>query len=219
MRDSVNKLADYIARVARLTVQPVSIIVAEGDSVDGTPTKLYEWRAADERVTVTHCNTGAQRYGSVVNEERFQVLAQVFNAALAKVDVKDCTHVLFLPDDIDYDADLLERLLAHNVDLVAPLVWGDWFGTPYFYDTWAFRRQGGNFYNFSQAWARQNLGDALIDMESVGGTVLMRSTLIAAGCRYRAHDVDRGLCAMAHDFGFGVWCDASTHVRHVHYAQ
>ena len=218
MRDSANKLADYIARVARLTVQPVSIIVAEGDSVDGTPTKLYEWRAADERVTVTHCNTGAQRYGSVVNEERFQVLAQVFNAALAKVDVKDCTHVLFLPDDIDYDADLLQRLLAHDVDLVAPLVWGDWFGTPYFYDTWAFRRQGGNFYNFSQAWARQNLGDALLDMESVGGTVLMRSTLIAAGCRYRAHDVDRGLCAMARDYGFGVWCDPTTHVRHMHYA-
>lgn len=215
MRDSANKLAAYAARIDRLTVPPVQIIVAEGDSVDETVRALYEWRIADDRVKVVHCNTGLPRYGSVVNEERFSILSQVFNAALAKVDVKDSTHVLFLPDDIDYDADLLERLLAHDVDMIAPLVWGDWFGTPYFYDTWAFRRMGsGNFYNFSQAWARQNLGNALIEMESVGGTVLMRSTVVAAGCRYRAHDVDRGLCAMARDYGFSVWCDPTTHVRH-----
>lgn len=215
MRDSANKLAAYAARIDRLTVPPVQIIVAEGDSVDETVQALYEWRINDDRVKVAHCNTGLPRYGSVVNEERFSILSQVFNAALAKVDVKDSTHVLFLPDDIDYDADLLERLLAHDVDMIAPLVWDDWYGTPYFYDTWAFRRMGsGNFYNFSQAWARQNLGNALIEMESVGGTVLMRSTVVAAGCRYRAHDVDRGLCAMARDYGFGVWCDPTTHVRH-----
>ena len=217
MRDSAARLLDYIQRIATLTVQPVRIIVAEGDSVDGTAGMLYEWRMSDERVTVVHCNTGKPRYGSVVNPERFEVLARVFNTALDAVDVHDVTHVLFLPDDIGYAPSMLERLLAHDVDMVAPLVWGDWYGVPYFYDTWAFRTVGGQMWgNYSLAWANRYLPKTLIEMESVGGTVLMRSTLLAAGCRYRAHDVDRGLCAMARSYGFKVFCDPTTNVVHTH---
>ena len=195
---------------------PVQIIVAEGDSVDGTPTKLYEWRAADERVTVTHCNTGLPRYGNVVNEERFSILSQVFNAALAKVDVKIARMCCFCP----------------TTSITTPTCWnGCWRTMSICSLRWCgaigtvrhismtrgyFRRMGsGNFYNFSQAWAAAEPGQcADRNGESVGGTVLMRSTVVAAGCRYRAHDVDRGLCAMARDYGFGVWCDPTTHVRH-----
>jgi len=76
----------------------------EGDSVDGTGQVLADWQARDSRVTLVTCNTGKPRYGSVINADRFAVLAQVFNAGLAAVDLEWSTHVLMLPSDIQVRA-------------------------------------------------------------------------------------------------------------------
>lgn len=217
MRDSSPRLDAYIARVNALDYpsEQLRIVIAEGDSVDDTGQRVQMWAREDPRVTMVHADTGKPRYGSVVHPERFEVLAHVFNAALAQVDTAWSTHVLFLPDDISFEPDLLHRLLAHNVAIVAPLVWGDWYGNAYFYDTWAFSRKNiGNFYNFSRAWANDNLPQGLIEMDTVGGTMLMRSLVIAAGCRYTPQEVDRGLCKMASAYGFDIWCDTMTNVRH-----
>ncbi len=69
------------------------------------------------------CNTGKPRYGSVVDAERFKTLATVFNAGLDRVDVDWSDYVLFLPSDIQYEPDLLTRLLAHNKSIIAPFVY------------------------------------------------------------------------------------------------
>jgi len=164
----------------------------EGDSVDGTGQVLADWQARDSRVTLVTCNTGKPRYGSVINADRFAVLAQVFNAGLAAVDLEWSTHVLMLPSDIKYGPELLRRLLAHEVDVVAPLVWR----ADVFYDTFAFVRAGQNFTNFRRA-TEEHLGEALLAMDSVGCVVLMRSAVVRAGCRYSVEDVDVGLCRAA----------------------
>lgn len=216
MRDSAALLEDYASRVYSLDFpkDALRIVIAEGDSTDGTKEKLANWQREDNRLTVVHVDTGLPRYGSVVNDERFAILSQVFNAALECVDTAWSTHVLFLPDDITYQPDLLNRLLAHNVDAVAPLVWGDWGDNPYFYDTWAFSRNGQCFTNFNRTWARQHLGERLLEMETIGGTMLFRSVLLQAGCWYTPQEVDRGFCKMASAYGFKLWCDPSTNVGH-----
>lgn len=212
IRDAAHLVDAYRERVESLThpYADLRVLLVEGDSADNTAARCWEWAAQDGRVTVVTCNTGKPRYASIVNADRFALLAQVFNAGLDAVDLDWSTHVLMLPCDIRYGPDLLARLLAHAVDVVSPFVWqGD-----IFYDTWAFGRGGHQFSNFTRAHAAQHLGTELFKMDTVGGTCLLRAAVLRAGCRYTPSAVDRGLCEQARAHGFGIWADPTTHVEH-----
>jgi len=211
-RDNAGEVPAAIRRVASLDFPPAQlrVICIEGDSVDDTWRLLTAWQAADNRVTLVKCTTGQPHYGSIIHPGRFAVLAQVFNTGLDAVDLEWSTHVLMLPSDIAYAPDLLQRLLAHDVDMVAPLIWlGD-----IFYDTWGFVHAGRHFTNFRRAEADWRGEHTLLPMDSVGGVLLMRSEVLRAGCRYSPEDVDRGLCRAARGLGFRVWADPMTGVEH-----
>lgn len=186
-------------------------VFVEGDSQDDTYQWLFRWSQDDERMNLVKCDTGKPKHGSVVNAERFQVLAQVFNAVLDAVDLDWSDYVLFLPSDIHYEPDLLSRLLAHGAHIIAPFSWTE-HGR--FFDTWGFTRHGEEFFQFSQGYARDAFGDQPISMDTVGGTVLIRADVLKAGCRYTPDEVDRGFCKMARAQGFLVWADPTTHVYH-----
>lgn len=192
--------------------EQLRVVVVEGDSVDGTWTRLWEWAAQDHRVTVVKCDTGRPHYGSVVHAERFAILAQVFNAGLDAVDTEWSDYVLFVPVDIGFEPDLLQRLIAHGVDMVSPITWqGD-----IFYDIWALS-VGGRFYgNFSRREVPQLFPVGLTRATTIGGTMLMRAEVVASGVRYGAVDVDRGLCMQATARGYGLWFDPTTQVEHLH---
>lgn len=213
-RDAERALPDYRLCVEAL-VHPreaLRVVVVEGDSVDRTWARLWEWAAQDSRVTVVKCDTGRPRYGSVVHAERFATLAQVFNTGLDAVDTVWSDYVLFVPVDIRFGPDLLQRLIAHGVDLVSPITWqGD-----IFYDTWALSVDGRFYGNFARSQAREFFPDGLTRATTIGGTMLMRGEVIARGVRYRAEDVDRGLCAQATALGYGLWFDPTTEVEHVY---
>lgn len=211
-RDAERMIADYRLRVEALAHAPdkLRVVMVEGDSVDRTWPRLWEWAAQDDRVTVVKRDTGKPRYGSVVHPERFEILATVFNAGLDAVDTEWSDYVLFLPVDIRYGPDLLQRLIAHEVDMVSPFVWQ---GT-IFYDIWAFRRAGAHFVNFDRAHAKRHMGTELMEMDSIGGTMLMRAEIVARGCRYGVADVDHGLCRQAADLGYRLWADPATEVEH-----
>jgi hypothetical protein len=191
-------------------------IFVEGDSVDGTWKKLQKWYPLGSRFTLIKCDTHTPHFGSVVNAQRFRTLATVFNAGLDAVDLEWSDYVLFLPADIHYGPDLLQRLIAHDVDVVAPLVWSDGV----FYDTWAVGKDGQYFHKFTPAEAKQMFGGSassptgLVEMDTVGGVVLIKASVLRAGCRYTSTEVDRGLCQMAKSKGFRVWLDTQTHVYH-----
>lgn len=211
-RDIIPSLRPFVERVNLLDwpVDRLRIAVCEGDSVDGTWAQLQAWAAVDRRASLTQCHTGQPRYGSVVDANRFRNLARVFNAALEIVDLSWSDYVLFVPFDVDYGPQLLKRLAAHNVDMVSPLTWMG----PIFYDTWALTRGGRQWHNFSRQWADENLGQDLIEMDTVGGTVLMRADILRAGCRYTPEEVDRGLSKQARAHGFRLWVDPATSVYH-----
>jgi len=137
-----------------------------------------------------------------------------------------------LPSDIVYGPELLGNLLAHDVDVVAPLV----FMNGRFYDVWAFSRDGRSLPSFTCSEAETffdtectegaegteiflegtapSRKGTLVEMETVGGTLLMKAALLQAGVRYRAEDVDRGLCVLARALGYRVWADVGTWVVH-----
>lgn len=211
-RNSRKSLPRLIEQVSALDYPPeqLRVIAVEGDSTDTTATWLQTWAENDDRVTLLTCNTGKRHYPSIVNAERFAALAQVFNTALDAVDYEWSDYVLFTPSDVLFAPDVLSRLLAHGKDMIAPFFYGD----GRFRDTWAFSRNGQFFGNFPQSKALARYGDAPIEMETVGGMVLIHADVLRAGCRYTAAEVDRGLCKAARANGFGVWADPATYIVH-----
>lgn len=211
-RDSGANLPDYFDRLSSLDYPGESLcfVFVEGDSLDDTWIGLSLWAQVDKRTKLVKCNVGTPHYGSIVHPVRFRTLATVFNAALDAVDYEWSDYVLFLPSDIHYRPDLLSRLLAADKDIVAPFSWSD----GRFYDSWGFVRDGQAFDWFKPCVVPLLFGDEPIEMDSVGGVVLIKADVLKAGCRYTVTEVDRGLCKMAKAKGFGVWADPSTHVYH-----
>lgn len=214
-RDSAATVDEYFDRLYRLrTNDPplrLRLVCVEGDSVDDTRILLRAAAAQDCRVRLIRYDTGKPKFGSVVNSERFAVLAGVFNTALSYVDLGWSDYVLFLPSDIVYSPELVSRLLAHGKDIIAPFSWTE---GGRFYDTWGFTKDNDEFIRFSQGAARQMFRNGPIEMDTIGGTVLIRSDVLKVGVRYTADQVDRGLCAMARAKGFTVWADPDTAVYH-----
>lgn len=214
MRDFGAHVDDYRERVQALG-QPLSalrFVIVEGDSVDDTWDRLQEWKASDWRVTLVKHNTGQPRYPSIIDGARFRALAAVFNAGLEAVRLDWSASVLFLPCDVTFEADMLNRLLAHDKDLIAPFFWGP--GGGYFYDTWGFMWRGAHFKNFPRS-QMAGRSEQPLQMDTIGGAILMRADVLRAGCRYTPEEVDHGLCKAAQALGFSVWADPTTHIEHL----
>ena len=211
-RDGMRQMSSYFDRIAALDwpVDDLRLIHVEGDSTDGTHAALEWWVQHDPRNSLVKRDTGKPHYPSIVNAERFWVLATVFNAGLDAVDYGWTDYVLFLPCDIRYKSDLLRRLAAHHAPIVSPFV----FQNGRFYDIWAFSRDGGNFPPFLRSDTGWLFGAGLIEMETVGGVMLIDADILRAGVRYSTTDVDRGLCTAAKALGYSVFADPTLHVEH-----
>lgn len=212
-RDAAGLLAGYWAQLAALDwpAEDLRFVVCEGDSVDYTAVLLDAWAAREPRARIVHLHTGTPHYGSVVNAERFAALAAVFNTALDAADYGWTDYVLMLPVDIHFSPLLLRRLVAHQVDIVAPLTFRDGI----FYDIWAFSRHGSDLPPFPAWRTAEFCGLALLEMATIGGTALFKADVLRDGAvRYTPEQVDRGLCAAARARGFRVWADPQTWVEH-----
>ena len=192
----------------------IRIIAIEGDSSDGTPGLLATWAASDSRLTVITHNTGRAKWGSVIDPIRFAHLAEVFNAGLNAVDCVWSDYVLFMPADVEFRGDIIKRLLAHNVDYVAPMYWVREGGGARFYDIWGFKEDGFQWGPYSPEYYEQANRPVLVEMRTVGGMILIHAALIAAGARYAKEDVDHGLCRAAQQMGATVYADTTTHIYH-----
>lgn len=220
-RDAESYLWEYIRRINGLDypIDNLRVIAVEGDSNDDTQKHLITFRETSPKgmVMLIKCDTGKPKHGSVVNAERFATLAQVFNAALDAVDLEWTDYVLFLPSDIRYEPDLLKRLLAVDEDIVSPFVWIYINDREFFYDCWAFRRNGSSLGSFPRDQLAQ-FGNEPIRMDTVGGVTLINTTVLKAGVRYTPDEVDRGFCKWAKREGFHVLADPTTHVYHPPFA-
>jgi glycosyltransferase involved in cell wall biosynthesis len=215
-RNSEEIIPGYIERVTALERHELRFICVEGDSTDETLAALTQWAAEDGRVSVVKCETGKPHYGSIVHPERFEILARVFNTGLAACDYGWSDRVIFIPSDVHFEPDLLTRLIACDKDLIAAMFWRKDGNGLRFYDIWGFVGANGvNFRPYPPAWYSTNLPDEPIEMENVGGVIMYKTAVLEAGCRYTNDRVDHGMCSMARDAGFGVWCDPTTHVIHL----
>lgn len=193
------------------------IVAVEGDSQDGTLTKLKIWQQQDYRLTVIKQDTNEPRYPSVVSQERFAHLAKVFNKCLESVNWGWSDYSLIIPSDVSFQADLISKLVMAEVDLISPMFWiGDMAnGDCRFYDIWGFiNMDGQNFRGYSFAWYQQNLDAQPFEMSYIGGAMLCSRRAYEVGCRYTAEAADHGLCDTAKEKGFSLWCHPGAHIIH-----
>jgi len=178
------------------------VVFIYGDSVDQTLDILQTWKkATDFEVEVYHeppMRAPSAHQISPVYQDFQEILVQ-----------GEETHFLLIDCDVTrYPPDLIERLMAHDVDIVAPYVWTDGHIPPKFFDTYCFRYNGARFHPFNPP----NPGK-LFEVDSVGTCYLAKREAFAfTPYGDRPH---RSFCEMARKMGFKVWADPETEVFHM----
>lgn len=217
-RNSDADLPSYIARATDLDWPRDQLRwhLVEGDSTDDTWVTLYAWQSSDPRIHLHKCDTGKPHYGSQVDPERFQILAQVFNTGLSAATADDwADYICFIPSDVYYEPSLIKRLIAWDKDIIAPMFWiSNGAGGYRFYDVWGFAEPGKAWPPGGFEWYETHLPREPILMDTIGGAKLIKRAVLDAGCRYTRAEVDHGLCKMARAAGFKVWADPTTHILH-----
>lgn len=221
-QDGAEKVKDYFRRVYDLDQRDsYQFLLTEGDSTDDTLDTLMSFAMVDYRIQVFKCDVFKPRYGPIINPERLEILAKVYNTGLDAVDLAWSDYVLFLPSDVLYQPDLVSRLILCDKDIVAPffLLKEDYGQGEYtrFYDLWGFTNwDGTDFLPNRLEWYNENYPTVPFQVRTVGGTILFKSKVIEAGVRYTVEEADRGMCHMARGMGFEIWADPTTRVYHPH---
>ena len=177
VKNAVRFLDSYFAALATLTYPPslISLGMLDSDSDDGTLDRFHErltrLRGLYDSVGIWQRNfgfripSGLPRWTHAFQLPRRKVLARSRNHLLFRA-LRDQDWVLWLDVDVvEYPADLIERLLAANRDIVHPHC-VQRFGGPSF-DLNAWRDQGRVHMDDLRG------GSDLVRLDSVGGTVLL----------------------------------------------
>lgn len=213
VRDGMDYLPAYRRQLESLDL-PAGLdwrlFIIEGDSRDATHAFLQRWASEDTRITIEQEHAG----DSTQVQDRAARWARVANACLDLVPRSGAhTHVLWLEADLCFPSELLGRLLAHDVDVVAPII----FLGGLFYDTWGFRDLAGVSWQNSPPFHPNYRPMSLMEMGSVGSCVLFRRAVLDTGVRMKGRYEDGllvGMCRDARALGYKVYADTGTAILH-----
>lgn len=211
-RDSTGYLERYFTQVCELEIalgEPVTLVIAEGDSTDGTHNVLYrqlhERGGGDTLLKVDH---GGPSFAAVDSPQRWAQIAQVCNAVM---DALPLAPTIYVESDLIWEPDTMLQLLKdlEEVPAVAPLcLKGDRF-----YDVWGHRDIDGARFRPYEPF--HDLGDEpLVEIGSAGSCVVMRPD-VAQVARFGDNDAIVGL---GRDIRFranaSLWLDQRVAVHH-----
>lgn len=213
VRDGMDYLPSFRGQLDSLRLTPGTswrLHILEGDSQDGTWAFLQKWASEDPRISLAQEQAGE----AVEKEDRAARWARVGNSCLDLVPTSGPhTHVLWLEADLCFPPELLSRLLAHQVDIVAPMIY---LGGQ-FYDTWGFRDIEGQKWTNLAPYHPEFKAMSLMEMGSVGSCVLFRREVLEKGIRFKGtyeNGLLVGMCQDARAVGFRVWADTGTAILH-----
>ena len=208
-RNSISYLDRYIAQVEALRQHvPLEVVVAEGDSDDGTYDQLrgLQFTIPFELLKIDH---GGPLFNSTDNEQRWGQIAFVYNALLDTLDPEG--PVILVESDLIWQPETMLGLLKHldmGVDAVAPLsVKGDRF-----YDTWGHRWPDGERFS-SDLTEIVSDGKMLRPISSAGSCIVMKEA-VARKARFGETDGIVGFCRHLHELGFNLYLDDLVRVEH-----
>jgi hypothetical protein len=181
----------------------------EGDSTDDTKARLDEWATEDSRVHLQKIDVEP-----VANfADRVAKWAALGNAAIEGLAGCEYDYLLWCESDLCIPPDLVPQLVANDVDIVAPGI----FLGGLFYDTWGFRGLDGRRFENLAPYHPAYQPFSLVELSSVGSTVLFRRAVIDSGVRFRGvHESGLlvGMCTDARSNGYRVFLDSRLSIVH-----
>lgn len=202
--DAGKRLAERLDHLMAKTYPNLRYVWIVGDSDDDTERLLRAWANMDSRITVVRHDTGIQSHDPAT---RVVQLSRTGGAGLDQVNRGD-TWVLPHESDLVSPPDLVERMLARKVDVLAGWVTLHRSDDeePLFYDTWAFRGLDGAMFSNYPPYHPSYRPDALFEVESVGSVVLFRARHVLDGVRALRYGWLE-ICAKLRARGERVWVD------------
>lgn len=192
----------------------LSLILAEGDSVDDTGRILSDEYSDMPNALLLNVSHGGADYGSIVNAERFANLAKVWNAIWQRIPA-DADAVLFVESDLVWEPATMLALLDDLAEYpaVAPMVMlrREGYDPNFFYDNWGYWRGGVQIGVMPPYFAELN--GSLLELDSAGSCIAMRGD-IARGLTWPPEDVARGVCRQIRVRGGSVWLNPKVSVIH-----
>jgi hypothetical protein len=225
-RQATGHLSRYFAQVEalqKLLTQRgdlLNLVLGYGDSTDGTAEWLFDYCSYSIGAHLINCHHNGPRWASVEHPDRFKQLAYVANKIWANIP-PDADVVVFLDGDLIWEAATLLALIDHTgtYPAVAPMVMHlpgyERYGPghiPYFYDCYAFRRNGVRFTN-RPPYHADVPGATMLQLDSAGACMAMRGDL-ARAVRFPETDVIVGMCRQIYERGDSVFMDCRLRVYH-----
>jgi glycosyltransferase involved in cell wall biosynthesis len=208
------------------------LVIAEGDSVDGTRQAFGEY-ANRLKLDYTLIDTthGGKYYRSVEDSKRLAMMSKVMSQGLSTVRDSDVV-VVWLMVDVRYDAlEMKDRILDHRIlngapenrteqdalCIQAPLALNH-DGT-YFWDTWAFRKDGKRF-NQQPPFCESDefLHVGLTEIDSAGTCLIMPGEIARNKSFYPSTDEAVEFCNNVRTVGHKIYTHPDWRVYHNYHA-
>jgi hypothetical protein len=199
----------YFLREALGPNYHVRLIAVEGDSEDRTCRDLETMSVQlDLSLSMGHYNHGLREFGSTEDAVRLFHLSRLGNVGLSMVKPSDDI-VLYVESDLIWDSVNILKLMAHDVDMVSPLV----FAGENFYDVFCFRDLNGHRFSPFPPYSASLSPHGLTEVSSVGSCIVMKAD-VARNCRIPEGEVLIGFCAHARESGFHIYVDPNARIEH-----
>lgn len=183
----------------------------EGDSSDGTYDILKNWVNSRSGSILQKIEMGYPKFPKNRDNLRTIYFAQLRNVLIESILAIPSIDDIFMIDaNYEWKGDIIEQLKNVNSDIVAPLTIShkDSKGKYVFYDIWAFRKNGTEFWPF-YPYTEDMKFDEPLDVDSVGGGYLIKRKVLEMGTRYNGNNNSEqiGFCTEAKKLGFDIKID------------
>jgi hypothetical protein len=208
-RNSQGRMLRYFEQLTALIqhagpLNHVRLIAAVGDCTDDTRGEV-ERRSVNAGVSLqfVKCDHGQRVFASTEEQDRLDALTIVGNAILGGVDETDDV-LVYVESDLIWNPHTIGTLIdvayerRDNFDIVAPMVMAD----KYFYDIFAFRKDGERFGPFFPYHGGLQV-QGITEIDSAGSCLVMRAE-IARKVRMPPGGVLIGFCNEARAAGYRV---------------
>ncbi len=220
MRNSLSYIDRYIAQFQALRdVIPLRVVVAEGDSDDGTYAQLGAL-AGFEDFELHKIEHGGPVFNSTDNPQRWSQIAYVYNTLLDLLEPEG--PVILVESDLIWQPETMLGLLKQlgvGIDAIAPLSVKGYYDLDghrlpgeRFYDTWGHRWPDGTRFSGELSEVVSD-GKMLRPISSAGSCIVMKEE-VARKARFGAEDGIVGFCADLHRLGFHLYLDDQLRVEH-----
>ena len=219
-RDSASYIDRYVRQVSDLRDQlggePFQLVLAEGDSVDGTYELLVRALAdAKLAATVLRVDHGGPKYGSVDREDRWRQIALVCNAVMERASMMATlkTRFMYVESDLVWPVDVPLGLFAdleRGYPAVSPM---SFHSSGLFYDTWGYRKDGVRFTPRTPIHPGLIANLQMTEIDSSGSCFVLRGDLVKT-TRFSPVDCILEVGRTIRAAGGSLWLDQRLEVIH-----